>query len=300
MIRRRENIANASKIHLLAGNVHTKGHDWGLVCSQTYMLRISQVMHMTGLFIGAPTCGKLADMYGRLKILYISLVLLSILSFAVAFAPGIYAFCGLTFLQGIACQGCGLTSYTVILESVGAKYRALGGILEQHQEPEAAWCFVNVFIALIEYICFERLEVPHDSAETSENYSPKAIFTNRTLLDKSPRWLLTKPDRRQHAFANLAYMARVNGRLDGLNSPETVARLSSPLHSEPSAEVNCDRSGRSSISQGSEPASEDSVSIPLVGTASDAVPLHVANEDTLTLLKHPLLRRWTLIFCLCW
>ncbi|VDL98923.1 unnamed protein product [Schistocephalus solidus] len=264
--------------------------DWGLVCSHTYMLRLSQVMHMAGLFIGAPSCGKLADMYGRLKILYINLAMLSILSFAVAFAPGIYAFCLLTFLQGIACQGCGLTSYTVILESFGAKYRALGGILEQ--------IFYAVGIATTALLAYYLSNWRHLAALLAA-FGPLSLILMLPFHIESPRWLLTKPHRRQDALINLAYMARVNGHLDGLSSPDAISRLNSLLDSESSSEISRHPSRRSSISQGSQSASDDSDSTPLVGASCDAVPSHIANEGTLTLLRHPLLRWWTLIFCLC-
>ena len=86
---------------------------------------------MGGLFVGAIVCGALADKYGRLRILYINLFVMCLLSFITIWLGDIYSFCFVTFLLGICCQGCGLTSYTLILETVGANYRALCGILEQ-------------------------------------------------------------------------------------------------------------------------------------------------------------------------
>ncbi|KAL7063718.1 hypothetical protein AAHC03_01421 [Spirometra sp. Aus1] len=265
--------------------------DWGLVCSHTYMLRISQVMHMAGLFIGAPTCGKLADVYGRLKVLYTSLVLLSILSFAIIFAPGIYVFSVLTFLQGIACQGCGLTSYTLILESVGAKYRALCGILEQ--------IFYAVGIAVTAVLAYYLPNWRHLAAVLAA-FGPLSLLFMLPFHIESTRWLLTKPDRRQDALANLDYMARINGHLEDLGLADSASRANSLLDSEPFSAINRHRSRRSSISHGSQPTSDDSDSVPLVGTSSDAVPSHTENEASCTLIRHPLLRRWTLIFCLCW
>ncbi len=95
------------------------------------MLRIAQISHMAGLFAGAFTCGALADWFGRLRVLYISLGIMCGLSFLTIWLPNIYSFCVTTFLLGVCCQGAGLTSYTLILETVGENYRALCGILEQ-------------------------------------------------------------------------------------------------------------------------------------------------------------------------
>ena len=86
---------------------------------------------MAGLLIGAFCCGPLADRFGRLRVLYISLLVMCVLSFATIWLTDIYSFCVTTFVVGICCQGCGLTSYTLILETVSGKHRALCGILEQ-------------------------------------------------------------------------------------------------------------------------------------------------------------------------
>nr|CDS15412.1 Solute carrier family 22 5 [Echinococcus granulosus] len=240
---------------------------------------------MAGLFFGAFTCGALADRFGRLRVLYISLGIMCILSFMTIWITNISSFCVVTFLLGICCQGCGLTSYTIILETVDEKHRALCGILEQ-----IFYAFGIALTALLAYYFLDWRNL----AKVFATCGPIAFVCMLPFHIESTRWLLVQPNRRAAALKNLNYIARINGTLGStkLNGLGDGSRITSLLKS---------------LSHEGLRATEN------VGLVKDTEPLidnvdkkvvvkqrSIQREGCCTLCLHPLLRKWMLIFSVSW
>lgn len=255
--------------------------EWQLICHSNYLLRLAQIAHMAGLFFGAFTCGALADRFGRLRVLYISLGIMCILSFMTIWITNISSFCVVTFLLGICCQGCGLTSYTIILETVDEKHRALCGILEQ-----IFYAFGIALTALLAYYFLDWRNL----AKVFATCGPIAFVCMLPFHIESTRWLLVQPNRRAAALKNLNYIARINGTLGStkLNGLGDGSRITSLLKS---------------LSHEGLRATEN------VGLVKDTEPLidnvdkkvvvkqrSIQREGCCTLCLHPLLRKWMLIF----
>ncbi|VDL19901.1 unnamed protein product [Hymenolepis diminuta] len=260
--------------------------EWGLICKNKYLLRTAQIAHMGGLFVGAFTCGPLADRFGRLRVLYINLAIMCVLSFATIWLRDMHSFCLVTFLLGICCQGCGLTSYTLILETVGENYRALCGILEQ-----VFYAFGIALTALLAYC------VPNwrNLATVFAICGPIAFIIMLPFHVESTRWLLTQPNKRLAALKNLYYITGINGTLR--SSSGSPNRNISPNFSRFLYPPRDDVFRLS----GDEDASTDTYA--LSDASSNATfrvdPYVTANEGFCTLCTHPLLRKWTLIFGIC-
>ncbi|KAH9287164.1 Solute carrier family 22 member 20 [Echinococcus granulosus] len=259
--------------------------EWQLICHSNYLLRLAQIAHMAGLFFGAFTCGALADRFGRLRVLYISLGIMCILSFMTIWITNISSFCVVTFLLGICCQGCGLTSYTIILETVDEKHRALCGILEQ-----IFYAFGIALTALLAYYFLDWRNL----AKVFATCGPIAFVCMLPFHIESTRWLLVQPNRRAAALKNLNYIARINGTLGStkLNGLGDGSRITSLLKS---------------LSHEGLRATEN------VGLVKDTEPLidnvdkkvvvkqrSIQREGCCTLCLHPLLRKWMLIFSVSW
>nr|CDS30135.1 organic cation transporter protein [Hymenolepis microstoma] len=260
--------------------------EWGLICKDKYLLRIAQITHMGGLFVGAFSCGPFADRFGRLRVLYTNLAIMCLLSFVTICLRDIYSFCLVTFLLGVCCQGCGLTSYTLILEAVGEKYRALCGILEQ-----VFYAFGIALTALLAY-CIPNWR---NLAAVFAIAGPIAFIIMLPFQIESTRWLLTQPTKRLAALKNLKYITRINGTLLPSNGSPNHINSSNIFKFFDSLHDDDFRTSRV------EEASDTDALIDGSSNARTRVDSYViAKESFCTLCTHPLLRKWTLLFSICW
>ena len=102
---------------------------WDLYCSQFYKVALSQSLYFVGMLLGSWFLGPLADKIGRRKVyFYISVLFFAATSFsAVSLSYTQFAFC--RFLIGFSTYGCFSCLFVMLMEVIGADYRAMMGIL---------------------------------------------------------------------------------------------------------------------------------------------------------------------------
>ncbi|XP_055701896.1 organic cation transporter protein isoform X2 [Phlebotomus papatasi] len=109
----------------------TISSQWNLICSQGQLANASQTIFMLGILIGNVLFGSLADKFGRRGPLVIAVLIQLVTGVATAFAPWFWLFCFLRFLTALATGGTMLTSFVLIMEIIGVKWRELLSVIYQ-------------------------------------------------------------------------------------------------------------------------------------------------------------------------
>ncbi len=174
--------------------------EWHLTASgATTVLTVGSV----GMLVGALLSGGLADRFGRVRVITWCIALSGAASLALAFAPGVGAFTGLRFVQGLAIGGEVPVAATFIAEITRAHQRGrfvllyelvfpagltVGALIASWVVPALGWRWMYGLSALPGLLCvLVQLKVP-----------------------ESPRWLSS---RGRHAEAD-AVMTRIEAEVE--------------------------------------------------------------------------------------
>jgi MFS transporter, putative metabolite:H+ symporter len=168
-----------------------------------------------GMLLGALCSGRLADRYGRVRIIVISLLLYSVSSLALAFSPGLGFFLVLRFVQGIGIGGEVPVAATYIGEIAKAHRRGRFVLLYELIFPFglAAAALVSVWVVPT----FGWRWMPAVGALPL----PAAYLIHR-IVPESPRWLADR-GYAERAEETMAQIERKVGRLTGAPLPEPEA-----------------------------------------------------------------------------
>ncbi|GAB0094985.1 organic cation transporter protein [Sergentomyia squamirostris] len=104
---------------------------WNLICGSAQLANVSQTIFMLGILIGNVVFGSLADKFGRRGPLVIAVLVQLVSGVATAFAPWYWLFCLLRFITALATGGTMLTSFVLIMEIIGVKWRELLSVVYQ-------------------------------------------------------------------------------------------------------------------------------------------------------------------------
>ncbi|XP_073948801.1 beta-alanine transporter-like isoform X2 [Choristoneura fumiferana] len=96
--------------------------DW--VCDRAVLVAWSQAISFLGSIVGGISLGYFADMFGRIPALFVANLVGCVGGVATIFTTGFWDFSFCRFLVGIACDGCFLFLYILVLEYVGVRHRA--------------------------------------------------------------------------------------------------------------------------------------------------------------------------------
>ncbi|XP_073948521.1 solute carrier family 22 member 3-like isoform X1 [Choristoneura fumiferana] len=96
--------------------------DW--VCDRAVLVAWSQAISFLGSIVGGISLGYFADMFGRIPALFVANLVGCVGGVATIFTTGFWDFSLCRFLVGIACDGCFLFLYILVLEYVGVRHRA--------------------------------------------------------------------------------------------------------------------------------------------------------------------------------
>lgn len=155
--------------------------EWDLVCNRSWMISMTQSLYMSGFILSYPIFGYISDRYGRWNSLLIGALIEMSAGFGCAFANSITVFMIFRFLIGFGNAGRTSSSYLVMIEWVGPKWRmpistlgSLGWIFGYITLPWLTLFFLNFrhmqfFVGLYELVFIIWL----------------------LFLPESPRWLLT-------------------------------------------------------------------------------------------------------------
>lgn len=154
---------------------------WDLVCDKYQLNNIAQLATMFGILTGALVFGVISDRYGRRGPLIGAVVLQTLAGCAAAIVPWFWLHVVLRFLCTTGTGGTMMTSFVLIMELVGLKWRTTVGIL--YQIP---FNLGHLSLPLIAYYIrdwrFNQFFI---------SVSTVILFAYYWILPESPRWLLT-------------------------------------------------------------------------------------------------------------
>jgi putative MFS transporter len=167
-----------------------------------------------GMLGGALLSGWLADRYGRVRVIMVSLLVYSLAGLALAGTPGFAAFLVLRFVQGLGIGGEVPVAATYIGEIAGVRHRGRFVLLYEIVFPVGLLAAALTSIWVVPegwrwmFLIGGALPLP-------------AVFLIRRFVPESPRWLASRGDTQQ-ALAVLAEIERrVTGRTgEPLPEPE--------------------------------------------------------------------------------
>nr|KAG5711083.1 hypothetical protein BaRGS_004727 [Batillaria attramentaria] len=157
------------------------------------------MVFMSGALFGSVACGLPSDIFGRKKMLMISLVLHSVASLVITWSSYFPFLCVLLFLNGAAVTGIFTNAFVIGMELVGPSKRVWTGYV-----MEIFWSLGMMLLAPIAFFVrdWQRLQLT-----TSLLTLP--FLSYWWLVPESPRWLMSR-GRRQEAEAILQTVAKTN------------------------------------------------------------------------------------------
>ncbi|XP_058823488.1 organic cation transporter protein isoform X2 [Topomyia yanbarensis] len=105
--------------------------EWDLVCEKAHLANLSQTIFMFGILVGGVLFGTLADKFGRRPPLVIAVIIQLVSGVATAYIPWFWGFVVLRFITAVATGGTMVTSFVLIMEIIGPKWRELFSVLYQ-------------------------------------------------------------------------------------------------------------------------------------------------------------------------
>ncbi|XP_062716935.1 organic cation transporter protein isoform X1 [Aedes albopictus] len=105
--------------------------EWDLVCEKANLVNLSQTIFMFGILVGGVLFGSLADKFGRRPPLVIAVIIQLISGVAAAYIPWFWGFVVLRFITAVATGGTMVTSFVLVMEIIGPKWRELFSVLYQ-------------------------------------------------------------------------------------------------------------------------------------------------------------------------
>ncbi|KFP33163.1 Solute carrier family 22 member 3, partial [Colius striatus] len=174
--------------------------EYDLVCSNAWMLDLSQAILNLGFLFGAFTLGYAADRYGRILIYLLSCLGVGICGVIVAFAPNFTVFMIFRFLQGVFGKGTWMTCYVIVTEIVGSDQRFVGIVIQ---------IFFTLGIMILPGIAYV---VPTWQGIQLAISLPNFLFLlYYWVVPESPRWLLTRK-KGEKALKIMHSIAKHNGK----------------------------------------------------------------------------------------
>jgi putative MFS transporter len=200
------------------------GQEWSLSQGQsTWAVTAGSV----GMLIGALLSGRLADRFGRVRTIVVSLFLYALSSLVLAASPSLAFFMALRFLQGVGIGGEVPVAATYISEITRARHRgrfvllyelifpigiAAAALVASWVVPAFGWRWMLVI---------GGLPLP-------------AVFLIHRYVPESPRWLAARGLQEQ-AEAAMAYIERKVAAVTGQPLPEPAPVLQPPGSSPPAS-----------------------------------------------------------------
>lgn len=200
--------------------------EWNLVCGRAWLISWTQSLYMGGFIVSYLVFGYLSDRFGRKKSLLIGGLVEILAGLGCTFSTSIYMFLVFRFLVGFGCAGRSSSSYLIMVEWVGPKWRvyistlgSLGWLVGYCSMPWIAAYFLH-FRHMQLFVCLYET----------------FIIIWLIWLPESPRWLLTHK-RFDQAYQALLTAAKFNGLIKkdsgGTPTKESVNFIANKL-SQPS------------------------------------------------------------------
>ncbi|XP_013149716.1 PREDICTED: organic cation transporter protein-like isoform X1 [Papilio polytes] len=154
---------------------------WNLVCNREWLKSLTQTIFMLGILVGNMLFGHLSDRFGRRMPFVAAVCLQLITGVTTAFSVDWYMFTILRFLLAVATGGTMVSSFVLIMEIIGAKYRETVGIL--YQIP---FNLGHLTLPLFGYFLRDW-----NTFQLAISLPSVLFLSYYFLLPESPRWLIT-------------------------------------------------------------------------------------------------------------
>jgi len=174
--------------------------EWDLVCDRSWLISVTQSLYMGGFILSFLMFGYISDRFGRWRSLMLGALIEILSGFGCALSGSVFSFMIFRFLLGLGNAGRSSSSYLIMIEWVGPKWRlhistlgSLGWVVGYCAMPWLTLFFLH-FRHMQLFVCFYELIL--------------VIWLLR--IPESPRWLLTHK-RFDEAHKVLLGAARFNG-----------------------------------------------------------------------------------------
>ena len=155
--------------------------EWDLVCGKAQLASLSQTIFMFGVLVGNMFFGAMADKYGRRIPLVCAVIIQLMFGLASSFATNYWLFCFFRFLTAAATGGTMVTSFVLVMEIIGIKWRELISVL--YQIP---FNLGHLTLPLFAYFIRDW-----DRLQFALSIPSVVLISYYWLLPESPRWLFT-------------------------------------------------------------------------------------------------------------
>jgi len=201
--------------NLYEGPHETIVDEFDLVCSRGFLGWLANAMLFFGWAIGAIVLGLVADRYGRKSVLFPSVLVVLLVTFAMAFAKAFWIVAVCRVIIGFFEAGCFLSMFVLATELVGPEKRALAGTL--------VWFYFTAALMVLGLKAYFIRNWRTLLILSSAPWIFILIFWK--FVPESVRWLLVK-GKTEKAQAILEKVAKVNKKempVDDLHVPLTTA-----------------------------------------------------------------------------
>lgn len=189
--------------------------EWDLVCDRAWFISLIQSLYMSGFIISFLMFGYLSDRFGRWRSLLLGALIEITSGFGCALSGSVTTFMIFRFLLGLGNAGRSSSSYLIMIEWVGPRWRmhistlgSLGWVLGYCLMPWITLYFLH-FRHMQLFICFYEI-----------------VFVVWLLcLPESPRWLLIHK-RFDEAYEVLLRAAKFNGLIREVKQSEPRMMIS--------------------------------------------------------------------------
>ncbi|KAG5679163.1 hypothetical protein PVAND_008753 [Polypedilum vanderplanki] len=155
--------------------------EWDLVCKREYLSNVSQTIFMLGILIGNLFFGSLADKLGRRIPLVIAVTVQLVFGILASFATNFWFFVLCRFITAAATGGTMVTSFVLVMEIIGIKWRELFSVL--YQVP---FNLGHLTLPLFAYYIRDWQKL-----QFAISIPSVILLSYYWLVPESPRWLFT-------------------------------------------------------------------------------------------------------------
>ncbi|XP_014265139.2 solute carrier family 22 member 2 [Maylandia zebra] len=177
--------------------------EFNLVCSDGWLVDMFQSTLNVGFLVGSFAFGYFADRFGRQISFLVSNILNAVAGIAVAIAPNYISILVFRTILGFSVKGGWMTSYVLLTEIVGVKYRRTVGILYQmffsvgllilpllaYFITDWRWLQVTFTVPYVLFVCYYWFIPESPRWLISQNRSSKALKITEAVARENHRTL---------------------------------------------------------------------------------------------------------------
>lgn len=156
--------------------------EFDLVCSDGWFVDMYQSTLNLGFLVGSFAFGYLADRFGRKITFLVSSISNAVAGIILAVAPNYISILVMRTILGVGAKGNWMTSYVLLTEIVGVKYRRTVGILFQ--------MFFSVGVLILPLLAYFITDWRWLQVAITAPYI--LFLTYYRFIPESPRWLLSQ------------------------------------------------------------------------------------------------------------